>query len=450
MRLREYFGNSRSLIFYEIQVSNTTLKNVPITDPGEQEEEMAEINYIFFILLGITLIIMMFGCIACCYNDDVCCDFPRIKGCYIVDDGKFMALIVFALHFYDFTSDINLCREIWLENEILNDLLVLIAGVGSILFLLFPYIANLYIAANIKNLIKGNEPARSWFQFHAKTFVFFVVLTGGCYPALLLVSSNVFGMNIFSSGLTQYELKNMAQIRLFATIFLENIPQIALQLLYSAAIQQLSNAVIFAFIASLLSVLTTVLGYCIDRHDENTKVFEYYLVTALNCNQRSIFPATNVEGNKGEITSMSASSVADNQITERERINLLKNKGRRKQLSMDISELFGIPQKNIQIGNSTITKYGLITYIVHLVPRSDLKQMALEKHQKRVSVKEYIDGLYVSLPKEINVVFRKHFDLNEDFDVSLKYNLSMQLRTSTCISQKSMDDIAEMTTVNSQ
>merc|ERR1712228_67059 len=241
------------------------------------------INFVFYISMGITLIIVMFGLIACCCNDGFCyfkC--PRIRGCQIVDDGKWIALISFALHFYDFTSDINLCSEIWLDNDIFakGNEWILIAGIGSILFLVFPYVSNLYIAAHIENYVGTNESAKSWFRSYSKTFTMFVVLTGGCYPAVVLVSSNIFGMNVFSSGLTKFELKKMSKIRVFSTIFLENVPQILFQIIYTAAIGEVSNAVIFAFIASVLSVLSTVISFLIDRSALDAKnVIQYYLVT---------------------------------------------------------------------------------------------------------------------------------------------------------------------------
>ena len=66
----------------------------------------------------------------------------------IVDDGKWSSVMIFALQFYDFASDINLSLEIWfIQNK--SDVTYLIA-IGSTLFVLIPYIANLVIASRIK------------------------------------------------------------------------------------------------------------------------------------------------------------------------------------------------------------------------------------------------------------------------------------------------------------
>ena len=95
---------------------------------------------------------------------------------------------------WDFYSDINLSIEIW--NDEIGDILILISAVGSTMFVLIPYFANLVWATRIKNLIRGNEAAKAWFQYKSKIFTMLVVMTGGCYPALSLISSNIFGLSI--------------------------------------------------------------------------------------------------------------------------------------------------------------------------------------------------------------------------------------------------------------
>ena len=109
----------------------------------------------------------------------------------------------------DFFSDVNLAIEIWDSDMIFQNILVLIAGIGSTVFTLFPYIANLIIASRIKEIIRNNAAAKGWFQYHTPVFTFLVIISGGCHAALALVSSNVFGIKILSCGLTRYELKQL-------------------------------------------------------------------------------------------------------------------------------------------------------------------------------------------------------------------------------------------------
>ena len=61
------------------------------------------------------------------------------------------------------------------------------------------------------------------FEHNAALFTIFVVLTGGCYPALDVISSNAFGNDLFSAGLTAYEMKQMMKIKIINSVMLENV-----------------------------------------------------------------------------------------------------------------------------------------------------------------------------------------------------------------------------------
>merc|ERR1712228_651732 len=100
----------------------------------------------------------------------------------------------------------------------------------------------------------------------------------------------------------------------------------------------------------------------------------------------------------------------ENQITKEEKLQIVINKGKRKKFATNIAELFGIPRKNIQIGNSIITKQGVISHIVHFVSNSDLEQLGVALDEESVSIKQYIDMLYASLSREVtgNQVCRRH------------------------------------------
>ena len=153
---------------------------------------------------------------------------------------------------WDFGSDVNLCVEMWNRPD-LDRVVILICVIGSTLFVVIPYFANLVYATKIKTIIRGNEAAKSWFQYRSRVFTMLVVMTGGCYPALSLVSSNIFGLKVMSSGLTQYELKKLTKIKVFTTIILENCPQLVIQAMY-ASVVGVTEAVALAFFASLMAV----------------------------------------------------------------------------------------------------------------------------------------------------------------------------------------------------
>ena len=89
-------------------------------------------------------------------------------------------------------------------------------------------------------------------------------------------------------------------------------------------------------------------------------------------------------------------------------------RGLTKTFARHISEVFGIPQKNIEVGYSMINKHGLVTHIVHYVYESDLSVMDEEIRSDnkgnlshRISAAFFVKQLYSTFEKEINNVFRR-------------------------------------------
>ena len=85
-------------------------------------------------------------------------------------------LLIFI--YRDFASDVNLCLNIWITEDIINiltvlgseeqtrsDMIILCVAFGSITFVIIPYIVNLLIAVRIKKYIKTNEAANAWFVY---------------------------------------------------------------------------------------------------------------------------------------------------------------------------------------------------------------------------------------------------------------------------------------------
>ena len=110
----------------------------------------------------------------------------------------------------------------WARRDVLTNKLVLASATGSTVFVVLPYVVNLLWAARVKDIVRDNEVARTWFQTRAPIFTCLVVLTGGAYPALSVVSSNCFGLPLFNCGLTRYELRRLLGIKVLNSVLLEN------------------------------------------------------------------------------------------------------------------------------------------------------------------------------------------------------------------------------------
>ena len=99
-------------------------------------------QYVFYGILSVTCAIASMGIFAFIFNNmPVCCSkFPPFN---VVDDGKWLAIIIYAIQFWDFASDVYLCIEIWsIEGQL--DFILLIIAVGSAGFVIIPYITNCF------------------------------------------------------------------------------------------------------------------------------------------------------------------------------------------------------------------------------------------------------------------------------------------------------------------
>ena len=236
IKLRKYFDtpdnedfNVNAEINKNLQFTVTSgMNDALLFDPPPVEESgsLTPLIIIVFCVMGImfTLSIM-----AWLHNQDqLCFTFP---GSSPVDNAAWMACAVYSVQLWDFLSDINLSIEIFNTADLTNPM-IFIAGLGSLVFIVIPYVANLIVAGRIKNLIKDNDAAKAWFTNYSSLFVLLVCFSGGCHPSLALVSSHIFGLRILNAGLTICELRQLTRIKVIGTILLENVPQLFFQLLY--------------------------------------------------------------------------------------------------------------------------------------------------------------------------------------------------------------------------
>ena len=265
------------------------------------------------------------------------------------------------------------------------------------------------------------------FQAYSTVFCLLVVFTGSCYSSLALVSSNVCGLKILSSGLTRYELKQLLNIKIFGTIVLENLPQLTLQILY-AYHQGMTQAVFIAFLASILSVISTVLSYLFDKNWNEVIPVQYYLSVKIRKIQSSEDDALTVKphrtkiikqpGDDLELGNPTMQNDADYmQLTENEIKGIMDNKGKTKEMGELLAALYKIQPKNIEIGATLIHRSGVDIHIIHYVYKSeiDLMQKGFDKEEIQNIAQYYTRQIFTSLKKEISVTLLNHFKLEQPF-----------------------------------
>ena len=271
---------------------------------------------------------------------------------------------------------------------------------------------------------------------------------------MALVSSNCFGLRILCSGLTQHEVRQLINIKIFGTIVLENVPQIILQSVY-ANDRGFDTNVTIAFSASILSIVTTLISYYHERpQKKGIEAVEYFLTIEreqLKKRGRKTTRADSITSNdtlltvkKGRTSSMesiqsvgtvisdTATVISDaptaisaggtmysRRLNKKEKNRIMRKRGRRKALGLKLAEIYEIKPKFIEIGTTLIHKYGAIVHVVHFVNESKVDELQLELIDEGVSVNPfyYAKKLFDDQSEKITDLCRRHFKLGGDFVV---------------------------------
>ena len=101
-----------------------------------------------------------------------------------------------------------------------------------------------------------------------------VLLSGGSFRALKMMNSNLFGLPLFSAGLSTLQLRQFQSHHVLATVFAENVPQIALQYYFMFELGLPTITAIASFSSSifniLLSVMTVIVFRILNRNQRET------------------------------------------------------------------------------------------------------------------------------------------------------------------------------------
>ena len=185
-----------------------------------------------------------------------------------IDDQKYMSVIGFLLQIVDILSDLCFalqCRayrdhlgeiefEVTVEPVVFEWLYYF-----ALIFTIGPYILNLISSVNITRKMASDqslsEHSKQYFRAKTKVYAILVLMSGGAFPALKMMSSNLLGLGLFSAGLSNIQLEHFRGHHVVTTVMLENVPQMALQWVFMFKLNLFTNVVIVSFINSILNIL---------------------------------------------------------------------------------------------------------------------------------------------------------------------------------------------------
>eukprot|EP01083_Nonionella_stella_P225798 802449_1 len=373
----------------------------------KEEASQTTVDHVFYSILAFICLMGFGSLIAFVYNK---------KGGTKTDDADWLILLFVGLQITDFFSDILL------SNEIINEfgssygektLLLHITGFGSILFILLPYVINIYIAFKIEKYIQDNKAASMHFKAYRSLFVFIMLVTGSSYIALLLLSSRLFALDVFNSGLSRYELRQLSTLKVYASVLTEDMPQIAIQILY--AFYQggnVSDVAVLSFTMSLLSIIAAILFYLMQRTSSNSMVVKYQIDFVKSCS-----------------------------LSNEEKKQLIQKKECKEALRKSLCAALKIEDTLLEFGYITPSNNGAIINVVHFIFYTEL--------QNKTATSIIMD-LYDLQQKEVQDSLSQHFEFIGCVSIdSLKpyyremKSLDGRTTTSTDVSalQHNIDDI---------
>eukprot|EP01083_Nonionella_stella_P111055 325541_1 len=302
-----------------------------------------------------------------------------------VDNAAFWAPLLISLNLFDFASDINLSYTIMQKvNFSTHGIYELIfwLGFGSIFFIILPFGCNLLYAMRIRRqtVIQSNPAARSYFTKMLPQFILMCVFCAGTYPVITLTSSRVFALQVFNAGLLPYELHQLSKIKIRSTIYLENCPQLLIQIVYAFYIKERETATILAFVASFLSVVASVIIYQAQKDVSDESFISKYFITL-------------------------HTKDGTQQIDANEERNITEYRGLKERLRDRLSVSFGVSNKSIEIGYVTLNQHGCTIHIQHSIFKEDLETLRNKIFQNRK-----MDGYNIQITEDLYI--KNLFDLS--------------------------------------
>eukprot|EP01083_Nonionella_stella_P019334 53772_1 len=316
------------------------------------------------------------------------------------DGSSFMVPLLVSLNIYDFISDINLSISIF-KNERIKysvDNIVLWLGVLSVVFIVFPFSSNILYAMRItsQSAIKQSPSARAWLTKHLAMFIVLCIACAGTYPVLLLCSSRIFALDFFNMGLLSIDLHELSKIKIRSTIFMENCPQLLIQIVYSIVISDVADATYLAFVASSLSIVSSMVVYQAHKDQEAQVIITKYYIRFANSKERSVGIGY--------------------------QRNIKQHKGLKAKLAERICTVINIPNKSIEIGFVTPHANGCVIHVQHSIFEENLERVKnrLYKgamHQGfhvQITPELYVRNLYELHRAQITDVLKAHFEIDDN------------------------------------
>ena len=240
-----------------------------------------EIIYMF-ILIG-AFVVTIFAWIhsksgVCCKGKCACLGFS--------DNAKYIAVFIFGLQIWDFMSDLSFAYN--LPDKQKNPLFF-----WSILFIVIPWTINIIFLLAFRYKWANNREVAGWLREHTYKLVAMTMFCGGAQPSIELCNSRIFGIDLFSMGLSKYQMIQNSKFKVLLTTVLENIPQVFITVYYIVSVKGANDFAIASLISSTCSIILVIAATALMRGDNLTDqpleiIMHYKLLSKTQKTQKRI------------------------------------------------------------------------------------------------------------------------------------------------------------------
>lgn len=211
-----------------------------------------------------------------------------------------------------------------------------------------------------------------------------------------------------------------------------SVPQLVCQGLYSYSVGELTQTTQFAMctrsvklyfsvlsilcmakLYSALSVVTAILSYLMHRNNDELIPMQYHLEIS------NVRDESDDSADDFSIETNSLHVDAVDELSPREKVNFIANRGRAEALSEALAELFEIEPKSLEVGQTRLTAHGGVTHIVHYLYASQMQSMRSTSNVFELTPESFVRQLYAGKQHSVTQIFTKHFGLEDGFSVRL-------------------------------
>lgn len=232
------------------------------------------------------------------------CKPGNAKRCLPTDNGNWIAIILYFLHISDSFIDIILICELIHA----KDGVFVLDTVGLTIILLLFHVSNLLMAFR---MVPSNLLMKIWGQTHQRVFITLLLVSGGCFPTLRLVSSNTFGFTwlnaldrlLIVKLINVHKHINWRFLFILAAMALYQAfwqAMIMSQVIYTKKFEECTPSIAVALTTSILYIISSILMHYIDKNKfGKTKDVHHYLQVGSKSETLNEHDITHIKQRKG-------------------------------------------------------------------------------------------------------------------------------------------------------